>query len=240
MGIVMKNIVLLLSLIITIIPIIFIGYIFYKGDTEKEPRTILTKLFISGIFSALIVIFLSLIGLTIWPILSDVTKINDIIILLLYTYIFIALIEEVSKFIMIYKISYNSKEFDQAYDIILYSVYVGLGFAFFENIIYAFNNPNIELAIARGLTSVPAHICFQTIMGYYLYQNKHNKNQINLVLAILIPVLLHGTYDLFIFSNSLFLVFIDFIIIICMLFFINPKIKYFIDIDKKKLKKITK
>ena len=127
--------------------------------------------------------------------------------IIFYSYIFIALIEEIWKFLMIYKVSYNNKEFDQAYDIILYSIYVGLGFATFENIIYVIGNPNIITSLLRGITAVPAHVCFQTIMGYYLYFSKNKNKENNILLSLIIPILLHGTYDFLIFVLNIYKLF---------------------------------
>ena len=132
----MKEITLIIAILISVIPTILLGYYFYKKDTIKEPQKIINSLFISGIFSGIIVVFISIIGLILFPSFTNLNEIDNLFILIFYSYIFIALIEELAKLLMIYKISYNSREFDQAYDIILYSVLVGLGFACFENIIY--------------------------------------------------------------------------------------------------------
>ena len=47
------------------------------------------------------------------------------------------IIEEVSKYIMLKKISWKSNDFRYIYDGIVYAVFVSLGFATIENIIYA-------------------------------------------------------------------------------------------------------
>jgi len=232
----MKTIVLLLSFLISIIPIIIFGYTFYNKDTIKEPKRLLSYLFISGMFSAIIVIIISIAGLLFFPKLADISKIDSILILLFYSYIFIALIEESSKLLMIYKLSYYNKEFNQAYDIILYSVFVALGFAFFENIVYLISNPALLMAFLRGITAVPAHICFQTIMGYFLYLSKLNNKDKYIFLGLLIPCLLHGTYDFFIFTGSIFLIILDIVLLIIMFIIANQKIKKLIEIDKKKFK----
>jgi RsiW-degrading membrane proteinase PrsW (M82 family) len=52
----------------------------------------------------------------------------------------------------------------------------------------------------RAFTAVPAHAVFAIFMGYYVGLAKYNsKNRYKyLSLALIIPVLIHGTYDLFI------------------------------------------
>ena len=231
----MKTIILLISILLSIIPISIIGYFFYKRDTIKESKKMLSKLFISGILSGIIVILISVFGIFFFPSLTNIEKINNLLILLFYCYIFVAFLEETSKFYMIYKISYNSKEFDQAYDIILYSVFVGLGFATFENIIYIFGNPNITTAFLRSLTAVPAHVCFQTFMGYFLFLNKTKTDNHNIILSILIPILLHGTYDFLIFTGSNIMIIFDLIFLIIIIYLSTSIIKKLLIIDKNNL-----
>ena len=61
----MNIILLIISLLIIVIPIYLIGKYFYNKDTIKEPKKLLTKLFISGIFSVIIVIIISMYGILI-------------------------------------------------------------------------------------------------------------------------------------------------------------------------------
>ena len=116
---------------------------------------------------------------------------------------------------MIYKISYNSKYFDQYYDIILYSVFVGLGFACFENVIYVLGSEQaLQTAILRSLTAIPGHACFQTMMGYFLGNSKfklHGSFKKNLILSVIVPTILHGIYDYLLLSNNLLFLIILFL-----------------------------
>lgn len=233
----MNYLLFIISFIVSLLPIFLIGYYLYNKDTIKEPKILLLKLFLSGIASGLIVIFISIFGIVLFPSLIKVENIHNIIILLFYCYIFVATTEELTKFFMTYYISYNNKEFDQAYDIILYSVFVGLGFAFFENIIYILGSDmNITTALLRGITAVPAHTCFQTIMGYYLYLSKTKDKNINIFLSIMIPIILHGTYDFFIFSQNILLLLLFVILLIFLIIFAYSRIKKLLQIDKSNLK----
>ena len=101
------------------------------------------------------------------------------------------------------------------YDIIVYSVFASLGFACIENIIYVFNY-GLGTAVVRALLSVPGHMCFGVIMGYFLAMAKinsinNNKNLYirNMILALLVPALVHTMYDTLLFyaenlNNNLF------------------------------------
>lgn len=108
----------------------------------------------------------------------------------------IALMEEFFKwFIFVYTI-YHHTAFDAHYDGIVYAVAISLGFATVENFLYLFSN-GIEYAFSRALFPVSSHALFGVIMGYYLGKAKmkplHKK--MNLALALLLPFLLHGTYN---------------------------------------------
>lgn len=235
----MNLLVLLISFLLSIVPVIIIGYNFYKKDTIKEPKKLLSNLFISGILSGLIVVVISIFGLLLFPSLTNLDNINNLFILIFYSYIFIALVEESCKLFMIFKISYNNKEFNQAFDIILYSVFVGLGFATFENIIYIVGNPKIQIAFLRGITAIPSHVCFQTLMGYYLYLSKIKNKSKYISLSLIIPFLLHGTYDFLIFTNSIILILLDLGLLIFMFIIAGTKINKLITIDKNNLNKIS-
>ena len=127
-------------------------------------------------------------------------------------------------------------EFD---DIILYSIFVGLGFVCIENIIYIISNPDIETSILRSLTAVPAHICFQIIMGNFLYMYKYQKKKKYLLFSLILPMLLHGTYNILIFLRFTSLVIIDMVFLAILIYYSQLEIKKVIEIDKNNLKKLT-
>lgn len=226
-----------LTIIFTILPIVLLILYFYKKDTSKEPNWLLQKLFFSGFLSALLTIFISIIGIIFFPTLAKVEN-ASLIRVFMYSFIFVSLTEEFCKWIMVYKISYNHKEFDQFYDIILYSVLVSLGFACFENFLYVIGNESqLFVSIFRGITAIPAHACFGTMMGYFLGLSKfnHNKEKKYLNLSLLIPVILHGTYDFLLLSNNITLVCIFLGFIVSMFIITILKIKTVAKIDKEKL-----
>lgn len=229
---------ILLLLFLSILPIYLIGLYFYKKDTIKEPKKLLKKLFISGILAGIIVIILSFSVFIFFPKFINTENLNNIE-LLIYCFVFIAFIEEITKWFMIYNISYNQKDFDQYYDIILYSVFVGLGFACFENVIYVLgSNQAFQIAILRSLTAIPGHACFQTMMGYFLSNCKfklHGSFNKNIILSIIIPTILHGIYDYLLLSNNLSFVIIYLFFIIGMFIITVVKIKQSVKYDKKRI-----
>lgn len=225
-----------LIITLSILPIVLIAIYYYKKDTLKEPKKLLRKLFFSGMLSGVLVIIISYITILFFPTYASIENANMFKIFI-YSFVFVALIEEVCKWLMIYKISYHHRDFDQLYDIILYSVLVGLGFACLENLLYTTSSNNIWVAVFRGITAIPAHACFQTFMGYYLTLAKFKKGNQNKYknLSLIIPVLLHGTYDFLLLSGNIVLVCSFFIFIVFLFIITIIKVKKIINIDKNNL-----
>lgn len=107
-----------------------------------------------------------------------------------------ALIEEFFKWFIFIYVIFHHTEFNSHYDGIVYAVAISLGFAAVENILYLMTN-GIEFAIIRALFPVSSHALFAVIMGYHLGKAKMNKQDKNwnLLLALMFPFLLHGTYN---------------------------------------------
>ena len=111
--------------------------------------------------------------------------------------------EEILKFLVVMLIIYPNKYFDEPFDGIVYSVFVGMGFATAENLTFVLQG-SASLAIMRMISAVPAHFVFAVIMGYYLGKAKSNKKSqlIFILLSILIPIIFHAFYDYFLFIDS--------------------------------------
>lgn len=210
-----------LLLFFSLLPIVLILVIIYNLDRSKEPLILLLVFFVLGILSCFVVVEVSRLLAIVLPLMkkasSDLTFIEEII----YAFIGVALIEELCKWIVTYGIGYNNKEFDEIYDIIVYSVFMALGFAFFENILYIFNIGELKVAIFRAILAVPAHASYAIFMGYYLSMAKQEKIKGNkknefkyTILSILVPTILHGVYDYCLISNVTILIEIFVIFII--------------------------
>ena len=184
-------------LLAAILPVMGLCYFVYKKDNNKEPMDLLMKLIAYGCLIAIpvIVVELALNGIT------DTDKDTSLISIFIKTFIGVALAEEGFKWLAVKFKAYNSREFDEIYDIVVYSVFVSLGFAGLENVLYVFVG-GFGVAILRAILSVPGHACFGVMMGYYLSRAKvasiSNNNGLyvkNIVLSLLIPMLFHTMYD---------------------------------------------
>lgn len=215
----------LVLLFLAIIPVVVILTYIYRKDKNKEPGSLLLLLFVMGIVSCFMVLALSDLVHMIFPFMTKGTEYMTFFEVMAYAFIGVALVEEFCKFFMSYFFSYKNKAYDEVYDGIVYAVFVSLGFAFFENILYVFSNQSITVGIARGILAVPGHACDAVFMGYYLsvakvysYQGKKELEHKNLALSVLAPTILHGIYDFCLFTGNgtfliIFLVFVVFLYI---------------------------
>ncbi|MBQ4369485.1 MAG: PrsW family intramembrane metalloprotease [Oscillospiraceae bacterium] len=187
-----------------IIPAAFLMVKVYRSDrVEKESPAMLRKLVIGGVLSALIAIVAER---ALSMLLGMVAKGSGAYDVLLY-FVVVACSEEGAKYFMLRRYTWNSPEFDCQYDGVVYAVFVSLGFAIWENISYVVHY-GFSTAIVRALTAIPGHACFGVFMGVFYgiarrYANKGAEDSAKAyrVLAVLIPVLLHGAYDYIASSN---------------------------------------
>ena len=199
---------LFINLAIAIIPTIILCLYVYKMDViEKEPTNMLLKLFFLGILITIPVAFIE-------TKLLDITGLEetDYLSCFLIAFFIVALVEELHKYIVLYLGTWNNKNFNHIYDPIVYAVFISLGFATLENILYIVNGSNtssLQVGIMRALISVPAHAFYATSSGYYLGLSKlshsigYKKDEIIFkILSLLVPILLHGIFDFFLFTGN--------------------------------------
>lgn len=212
-----------LIILVSIIPVVLLALFVYSKDTVKEPKPLLIGLFISGFLAAALVIVIDICLSTIIPNFFVTDNYTNISFYKLFSVIFleIAFIEEFSKWIMIRLLGYDNKNFDQKYDIIVYSVFVSLGFACIENIFYLVPS-SLSLGFYRAIFSIPGHACFGVFMGSFLGLAKEYEgndkvlSRVYMFYAVLIPTLLHTTFNFCLLSNRtwFFIVFVIFVIIL--------------------------
>ena len=123
-----------------------------------------------------------------------------------------ALPEEAAKIAIIAAVALRSRHFDEPMDGVVYGTAVGLGFAAVENFLYVKGAPQLVMVAAiRGIMSVPFHGALGAIAGAYIAGARFGgalgahkgygwpRTRL-LVLAVLIPVVLHWLFDWCVFS----------------------------------------
>ena len=175
-------------------------YFFYKDVYNREPKLNLLFSFIFGCAAVLPPLFIQ-------PALGGVLD-GSVLGVAIFSYLVVGCSEEISKFLGLRLYSYQQKSFDEPLDGIVYSVMVSMGFATVENIKYVLNyaeqGKGLEVGLSRMFLSVPAHATFAVIMGYYVGKAKFSTtNSFNLmVIGLVGAIILHGTFDFFIFINK--------------------------------------
>ncbi len=188
--------------------IIILVYVYIRDKYQKEPAGLLFKTLLVG-------------ALTTIPILLVETWLSKFMVYFsglhasaFYAFVVAAFTEEFFKFAALYYLIWRHKEFDEKYDGIVYAVFVSLGFALVENIMYVFQYGH-EVAYTRALTAVPVHAILGITMGYYFSLAKFFKKRrtVNFMTALLMPILLHGIYDFILMSQHqmYLLIFIPFL-----------------------------
>ena len=204
------------TLLITILPSLLIVTFFVKSDRFPEPTKQIVKIFFYGI---LICFPAYLLNTALIGVYAN-TEIYDG---LVSSFLSAAPIEEVLKFTVLYSLVYKMKDFNEPIDGIVYGVTVSLGFATLENIYYVyvlhdyFDASSQSLAVLRSFSAIPAHGVFGAIMGYFFMKYSFVKKQNNLALCMIVPILLHGSYNFFAhtyFIVSLLIVIISWVVVL--------------------------
>lgn len=181
---------LLVSIPAAILPTILLLRWFRNSDQFPEPWPTVRNVFWRGVWIVAPVIVVAYFLRPFQP--------SDIVWGSFYKAFMLAAVpEELFKYLVLILYCLRLKEFDEPIDGIVYGVTVSLGFATLENILYVING-GLSVAIMRALTAVPAHAMMGAIMGYFIAKTMLEPNlKIRyFALAFIIPVIIHGFYDL--------------------------------------------
>ncbi len=220
----------LIVFFLSLFPVILIGKFIYENDKHKEPKGLLLKLFVAGILSFFFVYIINLLLKQEFIIFNKQINEMNIWQLILYSFIFVALVQQITKWLMIYFISFKHKEFDEMYDIVVYSVFTNLGFICISNLYILFNESTYNLF--NIIVDVPIGACIGIVTGYYLGMAKSNllerkKSLYNIyfILSIIIPTLIQGLFSFLLLLNRPIIVIIVLLLCYPVYVFATKKLK---------------
>ena len=172
---------------------------FYLRDNNREPWQRLIEAFGLGVALSLQVSFLQ-------RALPDMC-------IFLTAFVAAAVIEEGVKLIVLKLTLFRSPDFTQKIDAVTYAVFLGLGFATVENITHV---SMWEIGLVRAFTATPAHALFGVSMGFWLGMYKFRHKPWMLVIAMVVPTLLHGAYNYLIMVDALWglMIFVPYVILL--------------------------
>lgn len=181
-----------IAFVSAVLPVaVLLWFIYRKDKLNPEPLGKLVWAFVVGCLSVVPAMVME----TVLGMMTPPTPILGGI----YTgYVVAGLSEELCKLALLMLVVWRSPHFDEYFDGIVYAVFVSLGFACVENVMYVMGSGDaMSVALMRGLLAVPAHFLFAVTMGYHLSLAKFDprNRRRHLFHALLYPMLLHGTYD---------------------------------------------
>ncbi len=224
-------------LILGLAPGLFWLFYFYKKDKyEPEPKKLIIKTFLIGIIAAIPVIFIE----RIFGVLISPFKQSSIYLYYFFLCFFIiGPVEEYFKYAVVKTGVYNSDEFNEPMDGIVYCIAAALGFASIENIMYMISYGK-SIIILRSITATVAHALNSGIIGYHLGLAKFNPDKKKYLIrrGFLIAVFLHGLYDFIIFIKLYYFGLILLLILILSFGYLKKKIKHALSLSPFKNNKI--
>ncbi|MGN1398644.1 MAG: PrsW family glutamic-type intramembrane protease [Erysipelotrichaceae bacterium] len=205
-------------LIAALLPgVIFVIYLYRLDKIEKEPISLILKLLLGGLASAALAYLLeTVLEMFVCSVFEYASPPYNLV----EAFIVAGLSEEFSKFFFLKKFSWNNHNFNFAFDGVLYSAVVSLGFAMSENILYVLTY-GFSNAVARALTAIPGHLAFGIIMGIFYsnakiaqFKGDNRKCRLNLTYALFLATMLHGFYDYCLFDGSDWLIMLWYVTVI--------------------------
>lgn len=187
--------------------LICLFYVYIRDKYEKEPINLLVTGVIFGILIAVPIVHVGNFIMIYLP------QNNSMLLEAFYiSFIVSSFVEELFKYIVLFFLTWKNKNLNEKFDGIVYAVFVSLGFAFIENILFVFSEDlgGKVTAINRAIFSVPGHGLFGVVMGYYFAMAKfHADSRVKyLVLAFIVPWILHAFYNFILLSNIPYKMFI--------------------------------
>ena len=186
-------------LIPALLPVFLIlRYVYILDKNEREPLAFVLKVVMWGAFFSIPCACVERFMLSFISIYFDPSTIEFA---WMENTVGIALVEEFSKWLVLMVLVWKNKNFDYRYDGIVYAVSASLGFAALENILYIVSY-GTGVSIGRAIFAIPGHATFGVFMGFFLSRAKtcwlDEKKlcmKVCKLLALCIPMLIHGCYD---------------------------------------------
>jgi len=195
----------------TILPPIILGLIIWKTDRFKEPGHLLVASFLIGFAISLpLDLLIHITHDVIAPALNlnlgtEEPSVADYAFMHFFR---AAFLEEGLKFALLIFFCVRLADLNEPMDAIIYAAAIGLGYATMENIGYLYNELGKcadqdcwawETVKGRYYPLI-MHFGFAVVMGFFLSQSLFReqevfKKRVSTILALLVPVVFHGSYN---------------------------------------------
>ena len=178
-----------------VVPGLILMWFLHTRESFPQPRTTLWATFGLGALITLPVIVLFFPLSIVLSIVASETQ-SPLLFALVQAFLTSAILQESFKYLVLSNFSCQHKRLAEPFDGVVYGVVASLGLATLECIAYV-SEGDVIGAFSRALTSVPVHCALGAIMGYYIAQNAFSPTRWgrHMLLAWVVPVVLHGLYD---------------------------------------------
>jgi len=176
---------------------------YLRKDKHPEPNRMILRVFIWGMLIAFPAIIIENFAIGILGSLP----LSPIVYTSMLYFIGVALTEELLKFLVVYfRVFKRTIQLDEPVDAMIYMIIAALGFAAIENIFLLtplFDKDftaTLHIAFSRFLGATLLHVLASATIGYYLalsLANPHKKFRL-LIHGIILAIILHGFYNIFI------------------------------------------
>lgn len=183
---------LIAGLVLALVPAAVWLAVFYLQDRlEPEPKQYLLGVFVLGALLA------SAVG---QPLINDLFRVNEwaggsLLLKLVAGVFIVGIIQEFLKYAAVRYSVFNSQEYDERIDGIIYGAAAGLGYATMLNIAYVIANGGVDLGVGavRVAVTALAQASFAGVTGYFLGRAKfENRGPFWLPLGLALAALLNG------------------------------------------------
>jgi len=192
-----------LFLLFGFVPSIIWLAFYLRKDSHPEPNSVIRKVFFWGMLATLPAIALELALRSLFSFLPF----SEGVVLILYIFLGVALVEEVLKFLVVRFSVYSDKALDEPVDVMLYMIIAALGFAAFENILILFGlgasspvSNIVALTLVRLVGATFLHALASGTFGYFLAHSFFNpkKKYWYIGAGLFLATLLHGLFNFYI------------------------------------------
>lgn len=204
-----QNYPFILAFILGLLPALIWLWFWLKEDTHPEPAKMITLSFLGGMIAVMFVLPLQ-------KIIYDHIQNQELLSFTLW-----ASIEEILKFVFVYFIALrNKKVTEEPVDDIIYLIISALGFVTFENTLFLIpsisNGDFLDVVVHGNLRFVGAsllHIMSSGAVGICIalaFYKSHVKKVLHVISGLVIAIVLHTAFNLFIISRAeknIFLIF---------------------------------
>ncbi len=156
----------------------FLWLQFYlKKDVRPEPKLMVLKIFFYGMLTTIPAVFLETVFL------REIGNLNYSLHFLFVSFLLVAFVEEVLKFLVVKFSVLNDPEFNEPVDAMIYMIVAALGFAAGENILILlplksfFLSQIIGVSLLRFLWATFLHALSAAVIGFFLGLSFFEKEQ---------------------------------------------------------------